>query len=96
VNDWHLRSNAQDFVKAVIAEGAESKAEAAHAIAAAVPTAPFFSKTLAHVVDYYVSGERQKEREEIVKLAKENKTASVMIYVKEALRKLCNIRLSRI
>jgi len=86
VNDWHLRSNAQDFVKAVIVEGAVSKAEAAHAIAAAVPTAPFFSKTLAHVVDYYVSRERQKEREEIVKLAKENKTANVMIYVKEALR----------
>jgi linoleate 10R-lipoxygenase len=96
VNDWHRRSNAQDFVKAVIAEGAASKAEAAHAIAAAVPTAPFFSKTLAHVVDYYVSGERQKEREEIVKLAKDNKTANVMIYVKEALRKSCNMQLTLI
>lgn len=92
MNDWKLRSNAQNYVN-YITEGAASKADATYKIAAAVPTAPFFSKALAHVVDYYIAEERQKEREEIVKLAKENKTTNVMTYVKQALRKSFNITL---
>lgn len=89
MNDWKLRSNAQNYVN-YITEGVASKADATLKIAAAVPTAPFFSKALSHVVDYYITEERQKEREEIVKLAKENKTANVMTYVKQALRKPSN------
>lgn len=89
VNDWKLRSNAQNYIN-FITEGVASKADATHKIAAALPTAPFFSKALAHVVDYYIAKERQKEREEIVKLAKENKTANVMTYVEQALRKSLN------
>ncbi|KAF8629714.1 hypothetical protein AX15_003313 [Amanita polypyramis BW_CC] len=86
VNDWHVRSNARTFADAVREENSSSKVEAIHAIAASVPTAPFFSKALAHIVDYYLSPDKQKEREEIVKIITENETESVMIYVKEALR----------
>ncbi|KAK2467940.1 hypothetical protein APHAL10511_000235 [Amanita phalloides] len=84
VNDWHLHLDAQEFVNEAISRQS-SKAEVTTAIAAII-TAPFFSKALAQIVDYYISGDMQKERAEIVKLAKENETANVMTYVKKALR----------
>lgn len=92
VNDFRLRLKSQNYVN-FITEVAGSKADATHKVVAAVPTAPFFSKALAHVIDYYVAEERRKDREEIVKLAKENKAANVKTYVNEALRKIFDTKL---
>ncbi|KAF8634068.1 hypothetical protein AX17_004331 [Amanita inopinata Kibby_2008] len=62
------------------------KEHGSQVFAAAVPTAPYFSKALANVVDYYLSADKSKEREDIVRLANEGDFTGVMIYVKEALR----------
>ncbi|PFH51655.1 hypothetical protein AMATHDRAFT_58795 [Amanita thiersii Skay4041] len=67
-------------------DGSKHKDLAKHVFAAAVPTAAYFSKALAHVIDYYLSTDKVKEREHILKLADSGNTAGVMTYVKEALR----------
>jgi hypothetical protein len=83
-SDWHLCLSAQKFVDRVRVENPSCTSVAMQFAAAAIPTAPYFSKALAHIVDYYLSDDKLEERNEITKLAKE--CGSVMTYIKKALR----------
>ncbi|KIL62783.1 hypothetical protein M378DRAFT_12576 [Amanita muscaria Koide BX008] len=85
-NDWHFLSTAREFVDRVKELNGVGEELAVHTVAAAIPTAPFFSKALVHIVDYYLSDNKLRERAEIVKLAKEGNSSSIMTYVREALR----------
>jgi len=82
-SDWHLCLSAQKLVDRVRVQNPSSTALAVQFVAATIPTAPYFSKALAHIVDYYLSDDKLKERNEITKLAKER--GSVMTYIKRAL-----------
>jgi len=88
-SDWHLCLSAQKFVDRVRVENPSCTSVAMQFSAAAIPTAPYFSKALAHIVDYYLSDDKLEERNEITKLAKE--CGSVMTYIKRALRKFCDL-----
>ncbi|TFK37038.1 heme peroxidase [Crucibulum laeve] len=62
---------------------------AAKVFTATVPSAALYSQAVAHIVDFYLSEDKQSVREEIVKLsASKDKDASskIMTYAREALR----------
>ncbi|RDB26685.1 Linoleate 10R-lipoxygenase [Hypsizygus marmoreus] len=69
--------------------GASLDEVSAYVFAAVVPTAAHFSQAIAHVVDFYL--DKQQERQEIVRLAgllgsDKDAGAKIMVYVREALR----------
>ncbi|KZV68980.1 heme peroxidase [Peniophora sp. CONT] len=60
---------------------------AASVFAEFIPTAPIFSKVLAHVVNFYLDAKRKAERDAIVSLcATGGQDANVLLYIYEALR----------
>lgn len=80
------------FVTQVIAKFEEPRptnAElAAYIVSALVPTAAYFSQAIAHVVDFYLTDEKKKQRDEIVQLftlINEENAKNIMTYVYEAL-----------
>jgi hypothetical protein len=80
------------FLKRVrdIRTGFSNKELAAQAFSAVVPTAAHFSQAIAHVVNFYLDDDKQKERDEIVRLASascdKEAVVKIMAYVREALR----------
>ncbi|KZV76244.1 heme peroxidase [Peniophora sp. CONT] len=60
---------------------------AASVFAEYIPTAPIFSKVLAHVVNFYLDADRKAERDAIVSLCKHGRQdAKILPYIYEALR----------
>lgn len=59
---------------------------AASVFAEYIPTAPIFSKVLAHVVNFYLDGNRQAERDSILSLCASGQNEEVLPYIYEALR----------
>lgn len=59
--------------------------------AALVPTVALYSKAVVHIVDFFLKDERDNERRELARLARENTTESddrLYAFAREALRKL--------
>lgn len=83
----------QDFIKAVknAGKGWSKEETAAYIFAEVVPTLPFFSQALAHIVNYFLDEDQKVAREEILKLtasADPGANATLMAYYREALREL--------
>ncbi|TFK65973.1 heme peroxidase [Pluteus cervinus] len=81
----------QDFVKAVknAGKGWSKEETAAYIFAEVIPTLPFFSQALAHIVNYFLDEDQKGAREEIVKLTTSqdaSANATLMAYYREALR----------
>lgn len=80
-----------EFLKSLNSENSdlENATLAADIFDATVPTAALFSKAIVHVVDHFLDDENKQARKEIVDLfssKKQDSSAKIMGYVREALR----------